>query len=215
MIDFQIDRFPIVILCSPRTGSTALLFHLANKYNLTIFGEIFMGIKDIMHSSPKIREDTLNGRKEYFNLIKKNDQNFILKLMPKEINAFSSYDNLLKSDCYKIRLTRNSVIDQIASLYIAHQRKKLHTYDDEVQNQYDVKIEKMEIIDCIESITHSNFLCKELPYVYDMNVAYEDLKFIPNTHGTTRTSNHTYTKKPNNYLELCEVIRKLIPLDHS
>ena len=211
MIDFEITRFPIIIVCSPRTGSTALLLHLANKYKLNNFGEIFMGIKDIMHSSSKIKEDILNDRKKYFDLRKKDDPNFVLKIMPKEINAFSSYDNLLQTNCYKIKLFRKSVIDQIASLYIAQHTRKFHNYDNEVHENYDVEINKIDLIDCIESITHSNFLCDKLPYSYDSEIAYEDLQFIPNTYGTTRKSNHTYTHKPNNYVELCDSIRKLIP----
>lgn len=210
MIEIEVDRFPIVIVCSPRTGSTALLDHLCNKYKIPGIEEIFQGIRYLSSTSNNIRQNVLSHRNRYFEFINKKNSNYIIKLMPTEINGFSKYEQLLKSDCFKIRLQRNTVVDQIASFYIANKRKKFHHHDNEIQLAYTVEIDMLILTDCIERITHSNFLCKNLPFKYDYDLFYEQIGFIPDTYTDYRSSNHVYNRKPDNYEEICEEIKKLI-----
>lgn len=207
MID--VPRFPVVIVASPRTGSTALLKYLANKYSVMGFGEIFKNIIDLINSDPVTYKKTLKQREIYSNYKKLNRTDYILKLMPGEITYFSKYEDLLQSkDCFKIRLSRKSLINQVASLYIAESTKNFHTYSTDQLKNYEVKIDKINLIHCIERISNSNFLVKNIKCDYDLDIDYEDLGYLEEIKGEQA---HTIIfHKPTNFEEVKKAITDLI-----
>lgn len=208
-MNFKFDKFPIVIIASPRTGSSALAKFISNEYNLIRFEEPFMRINDFLSLSKKKQHACLNDRKQLSTYLKESNYNFILKLIVHEITTFSPYQDLFKKDCFKIKLTRNCVHKQIASAYIAKCIKKNHTYDDEIIDDYVIKINNLELIDTIEFITNANFVVNNLNISYDLDLKYEDfgvLQNAPNKEGKKLIVN----KKPNNYDEILFTIKKLI-----
>ena len=74
--------------------------------------------------------------------------------MLNEITIFSPYESILQKDCFKIKLTRSSIIEQIASAYIADMIKKNHSYDNETFDDFIVKIDTLKLINKIEAITN-------------------------------------------------------------
>ena len=206
MID--VSRFPVVIVASPRTGSTALLKYLANKYSVFGFGEIFMNTHDLINKNKRTYDEILTQRKMYFEYVKSNRIDYVLKLMPKEINHFSKYEKLLQSNCFKIRLTRRSLTDQVASMYVAEKTKIFHTYATDQTKEYEIKINKIELINCIEHISNTNYLVKNIKCDYDILLDYEDLGFLPENAGNQR---HTIIfHKPINYQKIKNTIKEIL-----
>ena len=206
MID--VPTFPVVIVASPRTGSTALLKYLAIKYSVFGFCEIFMNTKDLVYWNKTIYNKVLENRKIYFDYKKSNRTDYVLKLMPNEINFFSEYEKLLQSNCFKIRLTRRSFVDQVASMYVADKTKNFHTYLTDSPKNYEVKINKINLLYCIEYISNTNYLVKNIKCDYDLMIDYEDLGILPKLPGNQR-----YTKiyhKPLNYEDIKNAIQEIL-----
>ena len=207
-----INKFPIILLCSPRTGSTAISRNIAKRYNLTRFSELGHSIYHLKDDPESFRAHTISQRISFNHYIEQNRKDFILKVMAEEfINYyFHKYEYLLKNDdCFKIRLSRKSLVDQIASWYVAHTYNIWHHYE-EKHEAYNVPINKIEIIHSIEVITASNFLAKTMPYKYDLECTYEDLGFIENSYSIDTGKNSVIYHKPQNYEMLKTIIKSLL-----
>ena len=208
-MDFQINKLPVVIIASPRTGSSALVYHISNTYNLSRITEPYMITSDFLKLSKESQYWNLYHRKKLSTHLKNANDKFVVKLMLNEITIFSPYESILQKDCFKIKLTRSSIIEQIASAYIADMIKKNHSYDNETFDDFIVKIDTLKLINTIEAITNTNFIINNLNLEYDLDLRYEDLGLIENTMDSEGKS-LVVNKKPNNYDEILSTIKKLI-----
>ena len=195
MIDFQINRFPVIILANFRTGSSPLAIHLARKYNLECYSEPFHNENIAKYDEHKM--------KFIHRCMNSTNTNYIVKFMPSQISDLNNYDLLMNGDGFKIRLNRKNKFDQIVSLYIAEKRNKYFKLKNENQIKYYLEIDKKALIESTNSILRNDFLLERLPYKYNMDLSYEDLGFIENT-------DHVLSDLPDNIEELQQEVRKIL-----
>jgi hypothetical protein len=115
----------------------------------------------------------------------------------------TSVSSYLLEESFKIRIKRKNIVKQVASMYIAQKRNlKWHYSKDELGLVDSVHIDRLHIQNCIYYITNANKILDDAPYVFDMDLTYEDLPRI-------RCNNYCITPKPKNYDQLLDVIQQL------
>jgi hypothetical protein len=167
-MNLSIDNYklPIIVVSVERSGSTAYSAQLADQYNLTWFSEPHLS------KNRTIFENYYNFHKQ---------QPYLVKFIVNQSAEYEIYQQLLDSDCYKIKLLRRNTVDQILSHYIARitgvwNHSKLGPNRDSSAVPIDIKqIEKS--IYCIINNTNS---LNNLPYKFNEIVYYEDLGNISN-----------------------------------
>jgi LPS sulfotransferase NodH len=196
-------KFPIVIISSPRSGSTPLAFELKNKHNVELFNEPFS-----QHSSKSEPNDEEKTR--LISLLKNNDSRFILKIHLDDLKFYP--EEIIKlietHNCHLIRIRRRDIVKQCVSLYIELQRNIWGYYKDFInQKEIDsltdtsLPINQSMIKHCVKRITKVNGELNSLSYVFDQDVWYEDLVF---------DETFIITPKPNNYDIIKEKIEKIL-----
>jgi hypothetical protein len=202
-MDFNnINKFPIVIACRPRTGSTGFAHHLHFLYPfLRLFLEPdrdpseFLDFLDFAANNNQYILKT-----PIHNLIDYPDNH------SKPVKYPRSLLEKIMSDAYIIKLQRKNEIERIASLYIAKKRniwwytteEKLvrDAYADVENSPIDID---MSIID--ESILESILQDPRSNSIrYDQEIFYEDIPL-------NWLSIHMQTPKPLNYDELLLTIQ--------
>jgi len=168
----QINKFPILIYANYRTGSSPLLSALAIKYGLERYSEPHYDIDKLS----KLKQDWQTS-------------NYVVKFMPDQIADYPIYQKILASDCYKIRLTRENKIDQIASFYIASYTDRWHTDPDVVVEDYEVDIDTAILDNAVRTIRYNDKLLAESTVKFDLDTTYEQLGYFeelgPKTHQPT------------------------------
>lgn len=159
------NRKPILIISTPRTGSTALLHTMVEKY----------GYKN-WFSEPDYTPN-LHNIDDFHNFFD-NSKDFIVKIHALNLKKYRpDVQDYLKSspDPYRIKIQRRDIIAQIVSLYILRITNKLHTRPWEKQKEFYVTIDDKKIIDTIQTITeHLNYYQTNFNSV-DQILYYEDL----------------------------------------
>jgi hypothetical protein len=160
---YNINKFPIIILSSPRTGSTFLANMLSKSYpDLKLFLE------------PDETDSMLDFSK-YSNI---NNQ-YILKFHSRTLFKFPEHINqkIFSNDAFLIRLRRRNIIDQISSLYIELYRniwnynlKTVEIYKDEK-----IIIDNNIINKAIHNTKMYNHSIDTLKINYNLDLYYEDL----------------------------------------
>lgn len=187
---------PIVIITTPRTGSTVYAKHLAEKYNVRFLNEPYdPNIRTIEHSE-----------KELLNCFGSNE-NYVAKIMITQLSDMNPTINLVNRAKTKIFLFRKNVIDQIASFYIASSRNWFNTRHTDKIEEYIVPIDTDKLLHSIHFITNNVYLLNVLYQNKDANIRidYEDvlnMKLID--------KKWTYTKQPINLNEIKDAIRLLL-----
>jgi hypothetical protein len=176
MTDIKINRWPAIIVANYRTGSTVYATHLAKQHNVPYYLEPW--------NRPELRGDNwgphVNGMKQnFYEQFHSRDNKYILKFMPDQINKFTPYAMLLKSNCFKIKLYRENEIDNIISNYVAAVRKKWWAHPTETFENYTLKIDDSQINKSIGVTTQNNFWLHSLNVEYDEILTYESLGIIP------------------------------------
>ena len=160
---FDNIKFPLLIVSSPRTGSTILGDYLSQLYPKMKF-----------FSEPNLLISEYNKFLEY----SENSKDFILKIHAKHIDNY----NLNFNDFYIMRIRRRDIISQIASYYVAHMRDKYFGYnpdDIEYKNyknsevNYDVNILNFMIDYTFEFNEYLDNIDKSISI--DKDFWYEDL----------------------------------------
>jgi hypothetical protein len=158
-------NFPILLLSNYRTGSSALVYSLGQKYNLKVFSE--------PHIYP-------NSLKELNSMLKHGNKNFIIKFMPDYIDKVQEYQDIYNSNCYKIKLTRKDKVAQVTSYYIAKITKKWNNMYGTAPSitPYFVEINNINTIDeSIEKISNIDILLETSNIKFDEHIVYEDADF--------------------------------------
>lgn len=197
--DFSLSciKFPIVLISSPRSGSTPLAYHLKNKYKIELFNETFS-----LHSINSNTESINEERIRLLALLKNNESKFILKIHLDDLKKYP--DEIIKlietHNCYLIRVRRKDLLKQCVSLYIESYRNIWGYYKnfidkDKIDNliSTDIPLRYYKIKQCANRIVKINDELNSLPYVIDQDVWYEDLKF---------DDTFIITPKPKNYNDI-------------
>lgn len=178
----EVTKFPVLIVANYRTGSTALCEYLAAKYNLKGFPE--------SHYEPEKFDILLS-------MIESGQTNFIVKFMPEQLAEYKVYQDLLASDCFKIKLSREDKLGQIVSYYIAYETQRWHESANTRPANYTVPINDYDVNGAIERITNNDRLMEELSVKFDEIISYESLGFIEGTEQikTTLPLNFRFLKQ--------------------
>jgi len=192
---YCIDKFPIIILSSPRTGSTLLAKVLSKQYpDLVLFLE-------------PDEKNTIDSFTEY----SRTNRTYILKTHAKQLTKFPAHliKTIFTKDAFLIRVRRKNVLDQIVSNYIELHRN-VWTYDLESVSKFNneqmsIDIDTIKI--AIEAIKNYNKSIDTLQINYDLDLYYEDLiKDLGNEMVTI------VTPKPLNHTEIYQTIEKQLEL---
>jgi hypothetical protein len=180
----KITHWPALILANYRTGSSPLCQGLALENAVTAFVE------------PSI---TTERTAEFLKSYTTTDR-YIVKFMPDQVEQFTPYQELLASDCYKIKLTRKDTVSQIASYYIASVRDKWWTTEIEESKNYFVPIMKEKIDQCIAHIQQVDLMLASFKN-YDTEIHYEDI-------GIIEDIDRVHSRKPSNFGHLVNIIKE-------
>jgi hypothetical protein len=181
MIDYENIRYPVVILSSFRSGSTALASHIHSK------------LKDVLlFQEPDTNPNEFSRFEEAFDTTNKyvvKIHAYRLEKYPKRILDYLIYSN----EPYKICIRRKNRIEQSLSLYVAFCRdtwsyQKEHLIEDIVPINY-ADIEKS-----IELLEQGVNDLNKVDTAFDTAIWYEDFEF--------GELNVVKTPKPKNYEEL-------------
>jgi hypothetical protein len=179
---------PIIVVSSYRSGSTAYSCQLANQHNLDWFSE------------PHKTDKHLIKFEEIYN---NSTNKFVIKFMADQISEYYPYQALLNSNCYKIKLFRRNIVDQIVSAYIASVTNVWHHGDLNGNNRrgaepirIDVDLIKHAVAQTLECVNKLN----QLDYTFDEIVYYEDIRFIENSRNISKLP------EPSNINEIRELV---------
>jgi LPS sulfotransferase NodH len=190
---FTITKTPVLILSTPRTGSTVLGAYIKSLCE-----------KDICY----FQEPDYSGQleidkfKEYVN----HSKNFILKCHFIYLHRYGTdISQYLLDNAYKIRIRRKDFVKQIASFYVAKTRNhRWHFQNAEQLNFVDtIPINIMHIKQYITYLKYANYKLDYAPVKFDLDLYYEDLPAINDV-------GYYIAPKPDNYNELLATIQELI-----
>lgn len=197
MID-NINKFPIIILSSPRTGSTVLAEALSKKFpTLQLFSE-----PDSYRKKSGAR-DSMEGFTTYSN----SSSQYIVKFHLANLNKYPTnfIDKIINYDAFLIKTTRRNVMDQMVSTYIEMIRT-LWYYDAIAVEKYKnetIPIKTDIIKQAVKVIKESNAYFNEIQINYDLEIYYED--FIKNINDIYKTRSNI-APKPINHNEIYQAI---------
>lgn len=168
---FNITKFPAVVFSSPRSGCTALANYLSFKNDLMFFNEN-VNSKFVEYAST--------------------NSNYLLKVMMEYVidGRFSEKDlprwlkdYLLSDNVFKIRISRNNLIDQVASKYVARERDQYmyHRNSVELYRSYEhfpVNINMPLLINDLRDMRKCNIGLKYYNTKYDLDLIYENLPYF-------------------------------------
>jgi LPS sulfotransferase NodH len=188
---YNVTKLPVVILSSPRTGSTILAHDI--KEELEKQGKIVNVYNEPMGS---------HEQQSFLSSIGK--ENYILKVHAHDLYKYPEavIDMITKHDCFLVRIRRRNLEDQILSCYIAMKRNVWGFYS----NQTDVEqianreAEEIEISQsirwAISFINQSNKALDNFEATFDLDLFYEDLSIKSNyLTRTPNPKNHAILKK--------------------
>ena len=157
----NITKKPIVIIASPRTGSTALGYHLGNLYHGLVY-----------YNEPSVTPDYMKKFLNHTMVEKKND--YILKLLGSAINTYPSeiIATIFSDQVFRIKMSRRNTIEQIASYYVGYYRQKWEYYTETDLTNTAIKIELNKVRYAMNRIEiEENILSK---ISADVELYYED-----------------------------------------
>jgi hypothetical protein len=177
-MDLTVTQRPIVIIANYRTSSSALSEHIATHYEL-----------------PNRFSEPMQWHSAYLPFSEFMDQNktdFVLKIIADQMDDCRYYREILARDCYKIRLLKRNVPEQIASYYIAHKIRKWWQLVDEERNPRYIRTVRSHLLRAMNTILYNNALLEESNIQFDETIYAEDLPFL-------EASKYKVSTKPENY----------------
>jgi hypothetical protein len=186
---YSITNSPVIILSSPRTGSSALAIGIFNQLknthdNIQLFNEPFH------HDQFPELTSAINNNTDY--VLKVHIKDLLKHHYPKQLlNIISNHQ------CFLIRIRRRNVVAQITSKYIADLRD-VWGYPTAIKYEAVTEINIKKIIGFISDILDYNKTLDNYPVPFDLDLYYEDLKFSDT--GVIRTP------QPENYLLIEQLV---------
>lgn len=189
---FDITKTPVLVVSSPRTGSTYISNYIGKKYNLNTFLEPDSGKIQYM---------------EYFHHYAKSDADYLLKVHAYNLKKYEKniIETLLYDDnVFRVKIFRSNIINQIASVYVGYFcRNRTWHYENNYSELNDsVPIQDDNLRTSIDWVLYWNKQLHNLNVNYDLILEYETLPNIE--------TSYNITPKPKNYKELCDTITRLL-----
>jgi len=149
----------VLILSTPRTGSTALCAMLSNKFNLIDYNEIF-------HIDAKNLDSFWNTFK--------NNTRVIFKIFPDQHTQFTEKEfQLLVDKSFVIFLERRDIANQVISYHIASRTNKPWFKKNEIINNYIVDEENIAV--SVSNILKLRKEAEKYRKLADISLYYEDI----------------------------------------
>jgi hypothetical protein len=150
----------ILLLANFRTGSSDYSYKLATDNDIHWLPE------------PHLESSQL----ELLGKLITTEKPFVVKLMPEHIDLNKHYQAIITSDCYKIKLTRESKIDQIVSHYIGLMTLVWNSGNEFARGKtYIVDIVRDKIKQSIDTIIKNDNMFDNLNIKFDDEITYEEL----------------------------------------
>ncbi len=189
MIDYKNIRYPVVILASPRSGSTALANHIHGKLEDVL---LFQEPDSILPWFSNFLE-TAKTTNQYVVKIQTNR----LNLYPKEMLDYLIHS----SEPYRVCIRRRNKIEQSLSRYIATIRNKW-VYQTTGISEDIIPINNARIKNHIQLLETEIAILDSIGATYDTTIWYEDFDFSE--------LDGVKTPKPKNYEELYTAFTNII-----
>jgi predicted nucleic-acid-binding protein len=187
---------PVLILTSPRTGSTALGRYIKNTCNIENIS-YFTEPQQIIEQY-KLFKECIGKSKNY--ILKEHLYRFNREYSKSIVDA-------VLADSYKIRLYRKDFIKQVVSSYITYERNLRTQYvtadDLKISDTLDIKLTKLSCIIIDLKKWNDELVNSNIPF--DLTVCYEDLELFD-----LNISGYYKTPQPLNYHELITVATELM-----
>jgi LPS sulfotransferase NodH len=180
MID--IPKWPVLIVATPRSGSTELAFQIWKNINSARYpGENITTEASLSHLQDAVTCFIEPDKHEHDaikleNMLVTGNTNYIAKFIVHSVGKDEQLDSLLKSDCFKIKLDRLSLEDQAISLYIADVTGRWDQHTATVDT-FEVPISIEKIHRCVNVIKREKAHLQSLTTEFDITLTYEDLDF--------------------------------------
>lgn len=177
MIDLdKIGDVPVLILSSPRTGSTVLANFISDNTHRRFFNEPAQSTKSL----------------HMFLLHDENHKDYVLK--EHTLLFLKRYpEKFINQSLYKIRIRRKNIFEQVLSNYIAVNRKQFIFHKGTELTDV-IKLDENYLCESLEFIKNYNRETDLFRYDIDLDLYYEDLNI---------TESETIpTPRPLNYEEL-------------
>ena len=159
MID-SIHKLPIVIVATARSGSTSLGLALARHYKVQWLNE------------PYHFPDTAHQLSDHH----VNKIPYVTKFLIHQLPALEIHQTILNSDCFKIKLLRNNLVDQIVSLYIGEQTNNWSQQELSIPD-YTVALDSQSMFRTVFNVCYNNKKLENLKINFDLELSYENLNF--------------------------------------
>mgnify|MGYP000120517958 FL=1 len=154
------NKKSILLLANFRTGSSDYSYKLATDNN--------------MHWLPEPHLES--SRLALLDKLISTEELFVVKLMPEHIDLNNHYQSIITSDCYKIKLTRESRVDQIVSHYIGLMTSVWNSGNKFARGEIyivDIDIDKIKV--SIDTILKNDKIFDNLNIKFDKEITYEQL----------------------------------------
>jgi len=188
---YKIAKLPVIIISSPRTGSTILGLEITEQ--LVLAGRQFRYFIEPLGTVEK---------QEFLAMVSAGAGagEYVLKSHGIHIIHYpDKIKNIIRlHQCFLIRIRRRNVVDQIVSAYLA-QARQVWYYPHNNEKVYDsIPISCIAIQQAIRSVLAWNKVLDSFDASFDLDLYYENLQF-------TSTRN-IKTPEPDNYNALHEAI---------
>jgi hypothetical protein len=191
MILSEVDKYPIVVIAEPRSGSSVICRQIGFDLDIPSFNDITY--------APNSDEIT-----KFLNFIKTTNK-YVMKFHPHDMHKYPKFllDKINNNESYNIKVIRKNKIEHIASVYISEVRNK-YTYDNlNPDDHHDpVKVEVKRILGCIQRTAKNKMDLETLDVKFDKVVIYEDYIYDDGTCAET--------PKPSNYSQILSYIEVLL-----
>jgi hypothetical protein len=189
-ISIIMNKRPVVIIASTRSGSSAFAWYFGRIHGLKIWTE------------PNNSVGEFEAFKRWL-ATEKTD--YVLKIIAHQLVNNEVYKTILEDDCYKIKLTRSNKIEQIASHYIAHSTWIWNSPDQYARGvAYTVDIDAALVNSTIKDIINNDRIFDNLDIKFDETHTYEELINTVNLDSTGMVK----IMPPTNYNEIRAVIKE-------
>ena len=182
MISENVTKYPIVIISTPRSGSTSLAHMYSKKYNIPFYVE---------------PDENINSKAEieFKKDIETNDR-FLIKFHAKKIYYYDDYIDKIKNG-HLIKISRRNIVDQVLSNHVALERN-IWGYRDIIEYNDVISDDDTKLLLSIKTINYYNECLSNIELKFDEEFIYEDIKFNDDADAVT--------PKPKNEQELKEKI---------
>lgn len=190
----EVNKFPVVLIGPPRSGSSVVCRQIAKDLNLPFFS-------DITYSSDKT---TLLEFLKFIETTEKYVVKCHIEDLPKYPKVF--VDKVYNNESYNCKIIRNNHVEQLASIWLAEIRNT-YTYSESTLDKYknqNVKLFKIQLLRCLKRMNDWNSELENAKISFDKTIVYEN--YVYDSNFLTGI-----TPKPENYEELknmCELIIK-------